>query len=150
MSTTYVSGPATGTSRTSGISSQSVANNKAYLGAAIDNSVNLDAIADIELVWSFGVAPNGTSPLQVFLLYAQDGTNYEDGLGDGSSTTTVPSLRDLIGVVTPPADTSTHRERFADVVLAPYKFKVLVYNAQTGQTATVTVNVATRKDQTVG
>jgi hypothetical protein len=149
VSTTYTQGPAAGTSRTSGIAAASVQTAKAYIGAAVDNATNLDALADIELVWSFGVAPTANTVLSIHLLWAQDGTNYEEGAGDGT-TLTAPLPGTQVGQVNPPADTGTHRRLFQGLPLAPYKFKTLAYNQNTGQTATVTVNVFTRKDQTVG
>jgi len=149
MSTTYSQGLQAGTSRTSGISSQTCQNNKAFLGSAIDNATNLDAFADVELVWSYSVSPTAGNALKLHFLYAQDGTNYEEGTGDGT-TLTSPLPGCLVGSVSPAADTSTHRKLFRDIVLSPYKFKVLAENAATGQTATVTVNLYTRKDQTIG
>jgi hypothetical protein len=149
MSTTYSQGLAAGTSRTSGISSASCQNNKAYIGSAIDNATNLDVFADIELVWSFGTNPTAGNSLKLHLLWSQDGTNYEEGTGDGT-TLTSPLPGCLVGTVSPAADTSTHRKLFRDIPLAPYKFKVLGENTATGQTATLTVNVYTRKDQTIG
>jgi len=149
MSTTYTQGLAAGTSRTSGISSASCQNNKAYIGSAIDNSSYLDVFADIELVWAFGTNPTAGNSLKLHILYAQDGTNYEEGTGDGT-TLTSPLPGCIVGSVSPAADTSTHRKIFRDIVLAPFKFKILAENSATGQTATITVNVYTRKDQTIG
>lgn len=149
MSTTYLIGPAAGTSRSSGIASASVQNTKAYIGSAIDNATNLDAYADIEIVWAYGTNPTASKNLKVYLLYAEDGTNYEEGAGDGS-TVTAPLEACLVDAVSPAADTNTHRKLFPAIPIAPYKFKPLVYNLDTGQTATVTLNVFTRKDQAVG
>jgi hypothetical protein len=149
MTQTYLSGPAPGTSRTSGIAAASVQNNKAYLGSAIANQTNLDALADIELVWAFSVAPTVGSFLKVHLLVAEDGTNYEEGSGDGT-TITAPLPGCQVAAVSPAADASTHRKLFQGIPLPPYPFKCLVENGATGQTATVTLIVLTRKDQIVG
>ena len=149
MSTTYVQGPAAGTLRTSGITSATVQTTKAYLGSAIDNATNLDAFADIEIVYSYGVAPTAGKTLSVHLLFAADGTNYEEGAGDGT-TVTAPVAGSTVRTLSPLADTSTHRKLIQGIPLPPYKFKPLVYNLDTGQSATVTVNVYTRKDQAVG
>lgn len=139
-------GPVAGTSRTSGISSASVATTANYLGSAIDNATNLDSIADIEFVWSYATAPTANTSLRLYILYAFDGTNYEEGAGDGTGTGDVDPLPHcLIRSVSPPADTSAHRACFS-VPIEPYKFKLLVMNVDTGQTATVTVNVKTRKE----
>jgi hypothetical protein len=149
MATTFLTGPATPTNRTSGISSANVQNTKAYLGSAIDNATNLDDFAHLEIVWSFGTNPTVNNFLKIHLLYAKDGSNYEEGAGDGS-TITAPLPGCQHAAVSPPADTNTHRKLFSYIPLAPYPFKVLVENNATGQTATVTVNIATGKYQTVG
>ncbi len=149
MTTTYNAGPAAGTSRTSGISAASVQTAKAYLGSAVANQTNLDTFADIELVWSFAVAPTAGNFLKVHMLFAEDGTNYEEGAGDGTAITSpLPGCQ--VASVSPAADTNTHRKLFQGIPLPPYLFKCLVENAACGQTATVTLNVFTRKDQIVG
>ncbi len=135
-----------GDARTSGISLASISTGANYLGSEINNAANLDEFADIEVVWSFGTNPTAGQPLKVYILYAFDGSNYEDGAGVGTGSGDVDpfphSLVDTIGVL---ADTGTHRVLLRDIPLEPYKFKVLVMNDATGQTATVTVNVITRR-----
>lgn len=149
MSTTYLAGPAAGTSRTSGIAAVGIQNNKAKLGSAIANQTNLDALADIEIVWTYASAPTTGYFLRIYLLFAEDGTNYEEGDGDGTTLTdALPGCG--VGAVSPAADTGTHRKLLQGIPIPPYLFKVMVKNDATGQTATVTVNVFTRKDQIVG
>lgn len=138
-------GNVAGSSRTSGIAAASVATAANYLGSEIDNATNLDDIADIELAWSYTSAPTAAKTLSLHLLYALDGTNYEEGAGDGSGTGDVdPLASTLITAVSPTADTSAHR-RVLSVPLLPYKFKLLVRNVDTAQTAAVTVLIKTRR-----
>lgn len=135
-----------GTSRTSGIAAASVATTANYIGSEINNATNLDELADIELTYAYGTNPTAAKTLSLHILYAFDGTNYEEGAGDGSGTGDVdPMAHTQIGAVSPAADTSTHRKLFGGVPLLPYKFKLLVRNVDTGQTATVTVTITTRK-----
>lgn len=135
-----------GTSRTSGIASAGVQTTANYLGSVIDNATNLDEVADIQLAYSYGTNPTAAKTLSLHILYAFDGTNYEEGAGDGSGTGDVdPMAHTLLGAVSPTADTSTHYKLFGGVPLLPYKFKLLVRNVDTGQTATVTVTINTRK-----
>lgn len=138
-------GLAAGTTRTSGIAAAVVQNAANYLGSAIDNATNLDDFADIEVVWAYGTNPTASKSLKLYLLYAHNGTNYEDGAGDGTGTGDVDPLASSIKTITPPVDTSTHRLVVGDVPLLPLAFKVLFANVDTGQTATVTVNIKTRK-----
>lgn len=134
-----------GTSRTSGISSAAVQNGYNYLGSAIDNATNLDDVADIELVYAYGTNPTAAKTLSLCILYSFDGTNYEEGGGDGAGGSDVdPMGHTLIGAVSPAADTSTHR-KLMSIALLPYAFKLLVRNVDTAQTATVTVTLKTRK-----
>lgn len=135
-----------GSARTSGIAAASVANTTNFLGSEIDNATNLDDIADILLMYAFGTNPTAAKTLSLHIVYAFDGTNYEEGAGDGSNgaNDVDPMGHTLIGSVSPAADTATHR-KLMSIDLLPYKFKLLVRNVDTGQTATVTVTIATRK-----
>lgn len=135
-------------SRTSGLSAVSIAIGSNYLGAAIDNASNLDLQADVELVWSCGTAPTADKVLEVYLLYALDGTNYEDGAGNGTGTGDVDPKAPLIGAAPVYANTSSHRYLIRGVPLEPLPFKVLV-KSELDQAATVTVNVKTYREQVV-
>ena len=133
-------------SRTSGISDASIIAGANYLGAAINNASNLDLQADVELAWSCGTSPTADKVLEVYLLYALDGTNYEDGAGNGTGSGDVDPKAPMIGAVPVYANTSGHRYLIRGVPLEPLSFKVLV-KSELDQTATVTVNVKTYKQQ---
>lgn len=134
-----------GNARTSGISAVSVATTANKLGDAIDNATNLDDLADIQIQWAYGSNPTASKTLSLHILYAFDGTNYEEGAGDGTGTGDVdPMAHTLVTSVSPAADTSTHR-KLVSIDLLPYKFKLLVRNVDTAQTATVTITITTRK-----
>ncbi len=131
-----------GTSRTTGISNQTVANTYNFLSStAIDNSANLDDIADFEIIWQYSTAPTANKSLRLYIVYSFDGTNYEDAASD----TVEPVRLTLIRAWSPPADTASHRMVVGGFPLLPYKFKLLVRNHDTGQTVTTTVNCVTRK-----
>lgn len=149
MTTTYATGPAAATLRTSGIAAAVIQNAKGYIGSAILNNANLDAIADVEIVWSFATNPTAGNYLKVHFLYAADGTNAEEGTGNGAALTS-PLPGCLVGLVSPAADTSTHRKLLTGIPIEPFSFTALVENSLTAQNATVTLNIYTRKDQSVG
>jgi hypothetical protein len=157
MSTTFTTSLLAGSSRTSGVSSQAITNTSLFLGSEIDNSANLDLVADVVITYAFGVNPTAGTMLQFYLVYAPDGTNYEDGgdtyfdgsHGIGTSHLT-PAPQAMIGGVSVVADTYTHCVIFREVPLLPSKMKLLVYNNATGQTVTVTALIYTRNVKTVG
>ena len=67
------------TSRTTGIAAESIANAAGFVGSAIDNSANLDDTLDLQVTINCATAPTANTVLYVYLLFAIDGTNYEDG-----------------------------------------------------------------------
>lgn len=120
-------------SRTSGISSQTIADGADFTGSAIDNSANLDAELNAEMVWSYGSAPTASKSVNLYLLYSKDGTNYEP-----------IDPKNQIASFSPPTDTSTHRLMLVrGLMLLPKAFKLAAKNVDTGQTITLTVNAET-------
>lgn len=124
---------ASASSRSTGISSQSIADGASYAGSEIDNATNKDTLMSVELAWSYGTAPTADKTVELHVLYAIDGTNYED-----------LSVHTLRSAVSPPADTSSYRRLLLDAVpIAPFKFKLAVKNTDTGQSITATVTAYT-------
>lgn len=137
-------GLAPGTARTSGIASAAVLAGANYLGAAIDNEANLDAVADVELAYTFQTAPTGGS-WKLSFLYALDGTNYEPGAGDGTGTGDVdPAPKCQVAADAPLA--TSGRLLFGGIPLLPYKLKALLALAGTVYPGTATVSIKTRQD----
>ncbi|MEA3226024.1 MAG: hypothetical protein U9Q07_08745 [Planctomycetota bacterium] len=123
------------TARTSGISAQSVAAGANYLGSEIDNETNLDQFAAIELTMTPGVAPTAGKVVELYILYAIDGTNYEQG-GTSDDPARGP---DAVF----PAEASTSAQATTKHVrLRPFKFKLLV-KSELDQEATITVKLET-------
>ena len=129
------------TSRTTGISSQSINSGSGYLGSEIDNATNGDDVMNVEVVYSYATAPTANKTAELWILYSYDGTNYEEG---NSTTAPLPTAR-LVRAWSPPANTSTHRFFVFDYTLAHKKFKLLVRNVDTAQQMTVTVSAETAK-----
>jgi hypothetical protein len=127
---------AAATSRTTGISAQSIANGAGYVGSEIDNATNLDDTMDIEVIINCSTAPTANLVLYVYVLYALDGTNYEDG-----SSSQVPVGVPMIAI---PARNVTGAQRvmFRGMTISPLKFKILCWNSL-GQTSTTTVTAKT-------
>jgi hypothetical protein len=154
MSSTYTFGLATPTAHAGNIASQTISTTKYFAGTEIDNSANLDPLADLEVSYSFGTNPTAGTTLQFYIVYKLGGTTSEDGIpstNDGTSTPTyVPPATSMVDAVSVTADTGTHDIILRDIPLLPYKMRLLVFNNGTGQTVTMTVNFNTKKLQTIG
>jgi len=111
----------TGESRAAGISAASLNAGANALGSAIGNDSNLDRWADFELQFTCSVAPTANTVVELYLLYALDGTNYEDGSAAPIDPTKTP-----VGVFTARAVTSAQRVTLSHVPLSPHKFKCLL------------------------
>ena len=127
----------TPTRRITGISSQAIAAGANYLGSAIANDTNLDTLWDIEVDYTPAVAPTAGDYIEVYLLYSQDGTNYEDG----DATPTDP-VKAPVGIVRCFTDTTRRRFLISGVPLSQYKLKVLL-KSEVAQS--ITVNAVTLK-----
>ena len=127
----------TPTNRSTGISAQAIAAGANYLGSEIDNSANLDTLCDIEVDYTPGVGPTAGDYIEAYLVYAQDGTNYEDG----DATPTDP-VKASVGIVRCFTDTTRRRFLISGVPLSQFKFKVLL-KSEVAQS--ITVNAVTLK-----
>lgn len=121
------------TSRTTGISAQTIAAGANYLGSEIDNSSNLDAEATVEVAHTCSTAATAGGTLLIYLLKAVDGTNYEDGDATPTDPTRSPDM-----VVVTRNVTAAQRTTKARIPLGPHKYKVLV-RSELDQSASVTV-----------
>jgi len=111
-----------------GISSQQIANGASFTGSEIDNTSMRYSLMAVEVVWSYTTAPTANKTVELQVLEAVDGTNYED-------------TARTIAAWSPPADTNTHRRLLlSEYPLLADKFKLAVKNTNTGQSITVTVN----------
>jgi len=123
------------TARTSGISAQSVAAGANYLGSEIDNETNLDMYAAVELSMTPGSAPTAGNVVELYVLYAIDGTNYEQG-----AVATDPE-KSPAAVYAAKASTDAQAQTIM-IPLKPFKFNLLV-KSELDQTATITVDIET-------
>ena len=116
------------TSLTTGISNQTIANGASFTGSEIDNTSARYSLMAVEVVWSYTTAPTADKTVELQVLEAVDGINYED-------------TARTIAAWSPPADTNTHRRLLlSEYPLLADKFKLAVKNTDTGQSITVTVN----------
>ena len=128
----------------SGVGNIAAGANELY-STPVDNKTNLDNWCDIEITGGPSVAPTAGTVLEVYLLYSlDDGTTYEDGSGP---TTTVDPIKNPIGVMQFRADTSSHKRVFDSVVLAPYKFKILLKSELDQAVYSVGIVVKTHKNE---
>lgn len=111
----------TGTSRTTGIAAVNLNAGANYLGSAIDNSANLDTWATISATFLCGTAPTAGTEVEVYLLYAPDGTNYQDG--DASP---IDPVGGYVGSFIARNVTTQQYPVAIQVPLQPFKFKILL------------------------
>lgn len=106
------------------------------LTAEVDNSVNRDQFAVAELVFTCDSASR--SGIELYALYAVDGTNYEDG------GLNIDPAKAPLYTFTPRASISTaQRQTSRELFLLPYKAKFLL-KSEAGASATgVTLKIYT-------
>lgn len=131
----------TATSRTSGISSESINAGANNLGGEIDNGTNKDRFASLDLTFSCASAPTANTVWEVYVLYAIDGTNYEDG---GSS---VDPPKNPVGTIAARAVTGAQRQTLMNVPILPFKFKLLLKSELDQNATSVTMLCYTHNEE---
>lgn len=96
-------------------------------GSAVDNGANLDQYAAVQLDVDFVSAPSSGAYVDVFMVRALDGTNYEDG-----SASVDPGTHTLVAVIPVRADTAAQKLMSRQFVLPPCPVKFILGN-RTGQ-----------------
>lgn len=120
----------------------SLANNGAAGGLAVDNSTTLAEDALVSAVIATGASVGATANANIAVIYAYgstDGTNYSDGVtgADAAQTLTSPPNLRTIGVVATPAASTTYRGGPFSVARAfggvlPKKWGIVVVNGSGG------------------
>ena len=112
-----------------------LANAGNVIGAAIDNTANLNTYMAVELfVNTQGVARSAGAYVSLYLLPSVDGTNYAYG---GAALT--PSAQRLVGVFALDAAVTARYTVLVDLPIPPTKFMLLVQN-NTGQAFAATLS----------
>ena len=114
------------TNRASGISADTVAAGSNEIGNEIDNQANLDRFAAAELTWICSVASTAGEVMELYVLYALDGTNYEDG-----DNSVEPQKAFDFAFAVRNLAASPQRVTVRDIQIAPHKFKILLKNDTT-------------------
>lgn len=92
-------------------------------GTEVDNGANLDMYGVLELSVTFGTAPSAGGYVEIYMVTAPDGTNYEDG-----SNTVDPGTHKLVDRIPVRAVTTAQRLSGRLIPLLPEKTKFLLYN----------------------
>ena len=111
------------------------AGTQSTLGAEIDNSTNKYLLAEAEFLAGGTYTPTANGYIELWLLRAMDGTNYEDG-----SASIVPARRPDLIIPVRAGTTITPRALASGLVIPPGKYKALAGN-RTGATLPATGNV---------
>lgn len=120
----------------------SLANNTGVLGAA--RSAEAFLYADLELNVTFGTNPTANSLVEVYLVRAIDGTNYEDTT---TAATAAGPANGFVGGFPVRAVTTAQRIALPKVELPAMDYKWMVIN-KTGQTMAASGNTLTMKRYT--
>ena len=92
-------------------------------GTEVDNGANLDMFGVLELSVTFGTAPVAGGHVEIYMVTAPDGTNYEDG-----SNSVDPGTHKLIDRLPVRAVTTAQRLTGRMIPLLPEKTKFLLIN----------------------
>ena len=111
------------------------AGTQSTLGSEIDNSTNKYLLAEAEFLAGGTYTPTANGYIELWLLRAMDGTNYEDG-----SSSIVPARRPDIIIPVRAGTTITPRALAAGLLIPPGKYKALAGN-RTGATLPASGNV---------
>lgn len=129
------------TSVSSGISSESVNAGANNLGTEIDNTTNKDRFLSFDLTFSCASAPTANTTIEVYILYAIDGTNYEDG----DATPTDPTKNPAAAVAARNV-TGAQRVAVTNIPIQPFKFKILIKSELDQNATSVTLNAYTHNE----
>ena len=114
----------------------SLANNARAISAAQGaDATDAHLLSEWELVVTFGVAPTVDTLIDLYLVRAADGTNYEDG-----DATNRPAATAYAGSFQVAAKTTAQRLTIPDVPLPPGLYKAIIFNNGTGQAFAATGN----------
>lgn len=128
-------------SRTTGISTASINAGANNLGSEISNNTNKDRWATFELQFTCASAPTAGTVFELYLIYAIDGTNYEDG----DATPTDP-IKIRAGVFPARNVTSAQRIVLANIPLSPFKVKCLLKSELDQNATSVTLSMYTHNE----
>jgi len=109
----------------------SLADDGNALSSEIDNTTVLYLFDDVEwLHAALGYTPSAGAVIELYIVEALDGTNYEDG--DASID---PPAANLVGVFNIRASTASQRHTLRQIPIPPFKFKYVVINKTGGALA---------------
>lgn len=101
------------------------------ISSEVDNTSGLYLFDDVEwLHATLGYTPSAGAVIELYIVEALDGTNYEDG--DASID---PPAANLVGVFNIRASTASQRHTLRQIPIPPFKFKYVVINKTGGTLA---------------
>lgn len=114
----------------------SLANEGNAVSSEINNSTSSYLFNDAELYLAApGSAPSSGAVVELYIIQALDGTNYEDG-----DASTDPPATNLVGVFQITASATAQRRTIRNITIPPTKFKYVLIN-KTGVTLAASGNI---------
>jgi hypothetical protein len=119
----------------SGIAAASLSSGANILGSEIDNESNLDRFLAVELTFTCAVAPTANGTIELYVIYALDGTNYERG----DATPTDPTKAAAATFAAASVTVAQTGARF-NIPIGPFAFKILLKSEIDRDATAVTVD----------
>ena len=130
------------TNRTTGIEDEIIAGGANKLGSEINNESNADRYLALEMQWAASDdASTAGEAMEVYLVYALDGSTYEDG-GDAVDPTKSPSA-----IFIDDGTTDAQRQTITGIPLDPFKFKILLKSEFTNQASGIYLDAETYNEE---
>lgn len=124
------------TSITTGISAGSLNAGANLLGSEYDNETQQYRWAMATLTWTCSTASTAHEVVELYLIYATDGTNYEDG------GTSVDPYKAPVATFKDDGGTGAQKQTAQVLIpLGPFKFKPLIKSELTNNATLVTLEI---------
>lgn len=136
--TTSTVKPSAQTAFTSGVAAETIATgSNSVVSDTLDNSgATRYGYLSGEIVYQYSVAPTAGKNLNLYVERAKDGSNFEDASPNNG----------WLMMISPAADTDSHRVALPVIPLMPEAVRLRIVNVDTAQTVTVTLNLYTHSD----
>lgn len=127
--------------RSTGITSSTMAAGANLLSNEIVDSSNRNRFLNLELTWTCAVAATENLATEVYLLYALDGANYEDG------GTSVDPKKTPVAFFVDNGGTGAQKQAVNGIAVRPFKFKILLKSELDQEATSVALDAETHNEE---
>ena len=130
------------TARTTGISSTTIDDGDNLLSSEIANETNLDRWLDLELTFTAASSITADKIVECYVIYALDGTNYEDG-----DETPIDPVKSPICIFAARTGLAEQVVTNAGLPIRPFNFKLLLKSEFGQNVSGVTLDAETANEE---